>query len=84
MTTVAGPAGTTGPGPRAPARPARRAARPTPLIPRWTLIGLVGVSLLWSAAAAWTVARCASAAGDVVTAIEPLSVNAQQIYRALF
>ena len=84
MTTVAGPAGTTGPGPRAPARPARRAARPTPLIPRWTLIRLVGVSLLWGAAAAWTVARCASAAGDVVTAIEPLSVNARQIYRALF
>ena len=83
MTTVAGPAGATGPGTSAPARPARRAARPTPLMLRWTLIGLVSVSLLWGAAAAWTVAQHESAADSVVTTIEPLSVDAQQIYRAL-
>ena len=83
MTTVAGPAGTARPSASALARPAWRAARPTPLMLRWTLIGLVGVSLLWGAAAAWTVAQHASAAGDVVTTIEPLSVDAQQIYRAL-
>jgi hypothetical protein len=83
MTTVAGPAGATGPGASAPARPARRAARPTPLVLRWTLIGLVSVCLLWGAAAAWTVARRATAADAVVTTIEPLSVDAQQIYHAL-
>lgn len=86
VTAVAGPveaAGPGQPGAGALARPARRAARPTPLTLRWTLVGLVGVSLLWGAVGAWTVARRATAAGDVVTTIEPLSVDAQQIYRAL-
>ena len=86
MTAVAGPARAASPGRLSvspPARRARRAARPTPLTLRWTLIGLVGVSLLWGAVAAWTVAQHTAAADDVVTTIEPLSVDAQQIYRAL-
>jgi hypothetical protein len=94
MTTVANPAGTAAPvrqlsaGPPArpagpAARPAGRAARPMPFMLRWTLVGLVGVSLLWGAVAAWTVAQHTAAADAVVTTIEPLSVDAQQIYSAL-
>ncbi len=45
--------------------------------------GLLAVSLLWGAVAAWTVAGHASAAGNVVAVSEPLSFDAQQIYRAL-
>src|SRR5579864_630974 len=50
---------------------------------RLNLLGLVGGRLLWGAIAAWTVAQHTAAADDVVTTIEPLSVDAQQIYRAL-
>src|SRR5690348_4481530 len=89
MTAVANPVGRTQPnhqlqaGP--PACPARRSVRPstTPAVLRWTLAVLTGLSLLWGAIAAWTVAQHATAAGEVVTSIEPLSVDAQQIYRAL-
>jgi hypothetical protein len=44
---------------------------------------LLAVSLLWGGVAAWTVVEHASAAGNVVTVSEPLSVDAQQIYRSL-
>jgi len=89
MTTVAGPAGSATArhqlraGPLA--RPARRAVRPATMPGKlcWTLAGLVGVSLLWGTVAAWSVAQRAAAAGQAVTTIEPLSVDAQQIYRAL-
>jgi hypothetical protein len=47
------------------------------------LAGLLAASLLWGGVAAWTVAEHASAAGNVVTVSEPLSVDAQQIYRSL-
>jgi hypothetical protein len=47
------------------------------------LAGLLAVSLAWGAVAAWTVAEHASAAGNVVTVSEPLSLDAQQIYRSL-
>jgi hypothetical protein len=47
------------------------------------LTGLLVVSLLWGGVAAWTVAEHASASGNVVTVSEPLSVDAQQIYRSL-
>jgi hypothetical protein len=50
---------------------------------RWTLAVLAGLSLLWGAVAAWTVTQHATAANEVVTSIEPLSVDAQQIYQAL-
>jgi len=47
------------------------------------LAGLLAVSLLWGAVAAWTAAGHASAAGNVVAVSEPLSFDAQQIYRSL-
>src|SRR6266516_930211 len=47
------------------------------------LVGLVALSLLWGAVAAWSVAQADSAATDMATASEPLSVDAQQIYRSL-
>lgn len=90
MTTMASPpprparsARLLGPGP--PARPVLRLVRPvtTPAILRWTLAALIGLSLLWGVIAAWTVAEHAAAAGQVVNSIEPLSVDAQEIYRAL-
>jgi hypothetical protein len=55
----------------------------TPAKLRVLLLGLVGVSLLWGGVAAWTVAQHASAATDVATASEPLSLDAEQIYRSL-
>jgi hypothetical protein len=44
---------------------------------------LVLLCLAWGAVAAWTVSRYTSAAGDVVAASEPLSLDGQQIYRSL-
>lgn len=55
----------------------------TPAKLRMLLAGLLTLSLLWGAVAAWTVAQRASAADDVVTVSEPLSLDAQQIYRSL-
>jgi hypothetical protein len=57
--------------------------RTTPARLRLLLAGTVAFSLLWGAAAAWTAAQRASGAGDVVTASEPLSFDAQQIYQSL-
>jgi hypothetical protein len=57
--------------------------RTTPAKLRAMLIGLLAVSFLWGVVAAWTVAEHASAADNVVTVSEPLSLDAQQIYRAL-
>ena len=78
MTTVAGPAGSAAASHRVQAeplaRPARRAVRPAtmPGMLHWILAALVGVSLLWGTVAAWSVAQRAAAAGQAVTAIEPL------------
>jgi prolyl-tRNA editing enzyme YbaK/EbsC (Cys-tRNA(Pro) deacylase) len=47
------------------------------------LAGLLAASLAWGAVAAWTVAEHAAAAGNVATVSEPLSLDAQQIYRSL-
>ena len=47
------------------------------------LAAVATASVLWGAAAAWTAGEHASAAGDVVTASEPLSFDAQQIYQSL-
>jgi hypothetical protein len=44
---------------------------------------LIVLSLGWGAVAAWTVALHQSAAGDVVSTNEPLSLDAQQIYQSL-
>jgi hypothetical protein len=44
---------------------------------------MVVLSLVWGAVAAWVVSQRASGAGDVVATSEPLSLDGQQIYRAL-
>ena len=61
--------------------PARAISTPAKL--RVLMLGLIGVSLLWGGVAARTVVQHASAATDVVTASEPLSLDAEQIYRSL-
>ena len=55
----------------------------TPARLRLLLIALTSGSLAWGAVAAWTVSQHASAASQVVTASEPLSLAAQQMYRSL-
>jgi hypothetical protein len=55
----------------------------TPAKLRMVLAGLLAACLLWAGVAAWTVAGHASATGNVVTVSEPLSFDAQQIYRSL-
>ena len=47
------------------------------------LIGLVSLCLIWGAVAAWVVSQRASAASDVASTSETLSLDGQQIYRAL-
>jgi hypothetical protein len=81
------------PSPNAPAPPGSAApptlldrlagGHTTPARLRLLLAGTVAFSLVWGAAAAWTVAQRAAGAGDVVTASEPLSFDAQQIYQSL-
>jgi hypothetical protein len=55
----------------------------TPRTLRLVLVGLVLLSLAWGAVAAWMVSQRASGANDVVGVSEPLSLDGQQIYRAL-
>jgi hypothetical protein len=47
------------------------------------LIGLVAAAVAWGALAAWTVSRHASAAAQVVSTSEPLTLAAQGLYRSL-
>jgi hypothetical protein len=47
------------------------------------MVSLLLASLAWGAAGAWTVTQHASAAQDVVSVSEPLSLSAQQMYRSL-
>jgi hypothetical protein len=50
----------------------------------WLLLAiLAGAALAWGALTAWTVSQHAAAAGDVVSASEPLSLDAQRMYQAL-
>ena len=55
----------------------------TPAKLRLLLVGLLALFVIWGTAAALTVAAHASAAANVVGVSEPLSVDAQQIYRSL-
>lgn len=78
------------PSPRTHAATAHRAWRlsrlDTATTPRrlWLLlVGLVILSLGWGALAALTADQHASAAADVVTVSEPLSLDAEQIYQSL-
>ena len=67
-----------------PARPARSlAGTGTPGVLRLLLIGLAAASIVWGAVGAWTVSQHASAASEVVTTSEPLSLAAQQMYQSL-
>ena len=50
---------------------------------RLVLVGLVLLSLAWGALAAFTAVKYQSAASDVVSTREPLSLTAQQIYSRL-
>jgi hypothetical protein len=47
------------------------------------MVGLLLASLAWGAVGAWTVSQHASAAQDVVSVSEPLSLSAQQMYQSL-
>jgi hypothetical protein len=83
------------PPPAASGPPGRRAAPPggrlarrlsassTPTRLRLLMVALLLASLAWGALSAWTVIQHASAAQDVVSASEPLSLSAQQMYRSL-
>jgi hypothetical protein len=55
----------------------------TPAKLRLLLIGMLGLTVLWGTVAAFTVAAHASATSNVITVSEPLSLDAQQIYRSL-
>jgi hypothetical protein len=63
--------------------PALLRATDTPGRLRLLMVGLVVLSLVWGAFAAWVVDQRASGAGDVVAISEPLSLDGQQLYRAL-
>lgn len=58
-------------------------AMDSPGMLRLVLAGLVAASLAWGATAAWAVSERASGASDVVSISEPLTLDGQQIYRAL-
>ena len=58
-------------------------AATTPRKLRLLLAGLVALCLIWGAVAAWVVSQRASGAADVVSTSEPVSLDGQQIYRAL-
>src|SRR5260370_13137945 len=67
-----------------PGRGSRRlAAATTPTRLRLLMVSLLLASLAWGAVGAWTVTQHASAAQDVVSVSEPLSLSAQQMYRSL-
>jgi hypothetical protein len=91
---VAGPAAAPPGAPPLPAEaveapsPAARSSRlhrsaGTPAILRLLLIGLVAGSLGWGIIGAFAVSQHATAADQVVTSSEPLSLDAQQMYRSL-
>jgi hypothetical protein len=69
------------PGAAAPGR--RRRRRTTPASLRLLLIGLLVASVAYGAVGTWTVIGHASAAEDVVSTSEPLSLAAQRMYQAL-
>lgn len=55
----------------------------TPAVLRLLLIGLVLGSVIWGAVGAWAVNQHASAASEVISTSEPLSLAAQQMYQKL-
>ncbi|HUD38002.1 MAG TPA: hypothetical protein VMR14_13940 [Streptosporangiaceae bacterium] len=82
------PAGAARAGSHAAPAPPRRASLSlrgagTPGVLRSLLIGLVLGSIAWGAIAAWTVGTHASAASQVVSTSEPVSLAAQGMYQSL-
>ena len=71
-----------GPGPR-PAVGQFFQATTTPAKLRLLLVGLVVLCLVWGALAAWVVSQRAAGANNAVSSSETLSLDGQQIYRAL-
>jgi hypothetical protein len=63
--------------------PGRLAVATTPTRLRLLMIIMLLASLAWGAVGTWTVIQHASAAQDVVTTSEPLSLSAQEMYRSL-
>lgn len=55
----------------------------TPARLRLLLAGLLALTVVWGAVAAWTVATRTSATNNIVGVSEPLALDAQQIYRSL-
>jgi hypothetical protein len=58
-------------------------ATTTPAKLRLLLVGLVVLSLVWGALAAWVVSQRAAGANNAVSSSETLSLDGQQIYQAL-
>ena len=58
-------------------------ARTTPAKLRLLLVGLLVMTAVWGVVEAWTVAARASAANNIVFVSEPLTLDAQQLYRSL-
>ena len=86
MTTTSAPPPAPSPAPGSPQRaPAgtRRRRRTVPASLRLLLIGLVVAAVAYGAVGTWTVIQHASAAQDVVSTSEPLSLAAQRMYQAL-
>ncbi len=82
------PAGTTAAAPPPPRGLISRLGRSllgagTPAALRLLMITLILGSLTWGAVGAWTVSQHASAAREVVSTSEPLSLAAQQMYQSL-
>ncbi len=61
----------------------RRRPRSAPASLRLLLIGLLAAAVAYGAVGTWTVLQHASAAQDVVSTSEPLSLAAQRMYQAL-
>ena len=61
----------------------RRPALATPAALRVLLIGLVLLSLAWGAFGGWVASEHSSAASELVTVDEGLSLDAQQMYQAI-
>jgi hypothetical protein len=72
------------PGPSRPPRwPGRLAPTTTPSRLRLLMVGLAALAVAWGVVGAWTVSQHASAAGNVVSTSEPLSLDAQRMYQSL-
>ncbi len=64
-------------------RAGRLAPTTTPASLRLLMAGLAALCLAWGAVGAWAVSQHASAARNVLSTSEPLSLDAQQMYRSL-